>query len=102
MAALTKAQKRYAPDLEPGSEVIAGYLQSQALHQVLEKAVELGDLSRQGLLEAADQVGRLRFDELSGDYEYNERQQIASRPAPRPSSPSTPMLPEVSLPFSAT
>jgi hypothetical protein len=83
-ATLAKAQKHYAPDLEPGSEVIAGYLQSQALHQILEKVVKLGDLSRRGLLEAADQVGRLRFDELSGDYEYNER--ATDREPPRTST----------------
>lgn len=84
MAALTKAHKRFAPDLAPGSEVVAGYLQSQALHQILEKASELGDLSRRGLVEAAGQIGRLRFDELSGDYEYNRR--ATDREPPRTST----------------
>ena len=38
----------------------------------LEKAVELGDLSHEGILEAITQLGTISFDGLSGDYVYGE------------------------------
>jgi hypothetical protein len=37
---------------------------------LLEKAVELGDLSREGLMKASEQLGTVSFDGLSGDYQY--------------------------------
>lgn len=37
---------------------------------VLEKAVELGDLSREGILKASTQLGTVSFDGLTGDYTY--------------------------------
>ncbi|HWM03456.1 MAG TPA: ABC transporter substrate-binding protein, partial [Actinophytocola sp.] len=36
----------------------------------LEKAVELGDLSREGILEASSQLGTVTFDGLTEDYKY--------------------------------
>jgi hypothetical protein len=36
----------------------------------LEKAVELGDLSRAGIAAALNKVGLITFDGLSGDYNY--------------------------------
>lgn len=68
MATLVEAHQRHAPDVEPSSEVVDGYRQAQALHQVLEQAVKAGDLSRQGLATAAGEIGRLQFDGLAGDY----------------------------------
>ncbi|MGH9136924.1 MAG: ABC transporter substrate-binding protein [Acidimicrobiales bacterium] len=45
-----------------------GYLQARAVHQVLEAAVELGDLSREGIVEALNSLDELTFDGLLGDY----------------------------------
>ncbi|MGH2803628.1 MAG: ABC transporter substrate-binding protein, partial [Thermoleophilaceae bacterium] len=45
-------------------------LQGVAMTAVLEKAVELGDLSKEGILQASREVGTVSFDGLSGDYKY--------------------------------
>jgi ABC-type branched-subunit amino acid transport system substrate-binding protein len=47
-----------------------GYYQAWAVDQILEKAVALGDLSHQGIMNAMAQVGTLKFDGLAGDYDY--------------------------------
>lgn len=93
MRSLVAARQRYRPDLEPSREVVEGYLQSAALHQVLERAVAKSDLSRGGLAEAASSLGKMRFDGLSGDYRYPAR--ANDREPPRDSTifavdPSTP------------
>ena len=37
---------------------------------LLEKAVELGDLAHEGLLQGSEELGTVSFDGLTGDYEY--------------------------------
>ena len=49
-----------------------GYAQAWSMAQVLEKAVELGDLSREGIVAAMNEVGTLDTGGLLGDYEYGE------------------------------
>jgi ABC-type branched-subunit amino acid transport system substrate-binding protein len=49
-----------------------GYAQAWSMAQVLEKAVELGDLSREGIVEAMNSVGTIDTGGLLGDYEYGE------------------------------
>lgn len=49
-----------------------GYAQAWSMAQVLEKAVELGDLSREGIVAAMNEVGALDTGGLLGDYEYGE------------------------------
>jgi len=60
----------YAPDQAPDYYFAFGYNQARAMTALLEKAVELGDLSRAGILEASNQLGMVTFDGLTGDYEY--------------------------------
>lgn len=60
----------YKPDQTPDYYFAFGYNQARAVTQVLEKAVELGDLSRAGIVKAMEEVGTLTFDGLSGDYTY--------------------------------
>lgn len=60
----------YAPDEKPDYYFAFGYNQAHAMTAVLEKAVELGDLSREGILEASDQLGTVSFDGLTEDYQY--------------------------------
>jgi len=57
-----------------------GYNQARAMTAVLEKAVALGDLSRQGILNATTQLGTVSFEGLTGDYQYGP---AATRNPPR-------------------
>ncbi|TDV39696.1 ABC transporter substrate-binding protein [Actinophytocola oryzae] len=61
---------KYAPDQEPDYYFAFGYNQARAMTAVLEKAVELGDLSREGVLKASAGLGTVSFEGLSGDYRY--------------------------------
>ena len=68
------------PDQQPDYYFAFGYNQANAVVQVLEKAVQLGDLSRAGILKATEEVGTLTFGGLTGDYEYGK---AAERRFPR-------------------
>jgi ABC-type branched-subunit amino acid transport system substrate-binding protein len=61
---------KFAPDQEPDYYFAFGYNQARAMTAVLEKAVELGDLSRAGILKASNELGKVTFDGLTGDYQY--------------------------------
>jgi ABC-type branched-subunit amino acid transport system substrate-binding protein len=75
--------QKYAPSQVPDYYFAFGYNQARAVTQVLEKAIELGDMSRAGILKAMEEVGTLTFDGLSGDYEYGT---AAERKPPRTST----------------
>jgi ABC-type branched-subunit amino acid transport system substrate-binding protein len=60
----------FKPDQDPDYYFGFGYLQGIAMTALLEKAVELGDLSREGLMKASEELGTVSFDGLSGDYQY--------------------------------
>jgi ABC-type branched-subunit amino acid transport system substrate-binding protein len=70
----------YAPDQQPDYYFAFGYYQGRAMEALLEKAVELGDLSKPGLLAANEQLGTVTFDGLAGDYQYGP---VADRNPPR-------------------
>jgi ABC-type branched-subunit amino acid transport system substrate-binding protein len=70
MAELMRIKDTYAPDQQPDVYFNFGYLQAKAVHALLEKAVELGDLGREGILTALEELGTLDFGQLSGDYTY--------------------------------
>lgn len=72
MAELIRIKDTYAPDQQPDVYFNFGYLQAKVVVAALEKAVELGDLSHEGILEAITELGTLSFDGLSGDYTYGE------------------------------
>lgn len=74
---------KYQPSQAPDYYFAFGYNQARAVTQVLEKAVELGDLSRAGIIKAMEEVGTLTFDGLSGDYKYGK---AADREPPRTST----------------
>lgn len=74
---------KYAPSQTPDTYFAFGYLQAWAVTQILEKAVSLGDLSHQGIINAMEKVGTLTFDGLSGDYKYGPAEQ---RDPPRTST----------------
>ncbi|HYZ98966.1 MAG TPA: ABC transporter substrate-binding protein [Acidimicrobiales bacterium] len=68
MEELIRIKDTYAPDQEPDIYYNFGYYESIAVHQVLEAAVEMGDLSREGIVEAVNSIDELSFDGLFGDY----------------------------------
>lgn len=83
MAEMIRIQETYTPDQEPDIYFNFGYLESRAVHQVLEAAVERGDLSRDGIVEAMNSLDELTFDGLYGDYGWGEPD---DRDPPRASS----------------
>jgi len=68
---LTRQQK-YAPNQKPDPYFVFGYLQGMAMDQILARAVKNGDLSKEGILEASNQIGTLKFGGLAGDYKYGK------------------------------
>jgi ABC-type branched-subunit amino acid transport system substrate-binding protein len=70
MTAMVDRVKEFKPDQDPDYYFSFGYLQGQAMTALLEKAVELGDVSKEGLMKASEELGSVSFDGLSGDYEY--------------------------------
>lgn len=80
MAQMIADLEEYGGDQGPDPYFAFGYNQSRAVHQVLEKAVEMGDLSREGILAAIQEVETLTFDGLLGDYTYGP---IEERDPPR-------------------
>jgi ABC-type branched-subunit amino acid transport system substrate-binding protein len=71
MKELIADQKEFKPDQKPDVYFVFGYGQAYAVHQVLEKAVENNDLSREGILKAIEEV-EIDFKGLFGDYKYGK------------------------------
>jgi ABC-type branched-subunit amino acid transport system substrate-binding protein len=71
MKELIADQKKYKPDQQPDVYFTFGYVQALAVHALLEKAVELGDLSREGILKAIEEVD-IDYKGLLGDYTYGK------------------------------
>lgn len=69
-AQLIDVQETYAPDQAPDVYFNFGYVEASVATQILEKAVELGDLSREGIMRATEEVGTLTFGGLFGEYVY--------------------------------
>jgi ABC-type branched-subunit amino acid transport system substrate-binding protein len=67
--------EKYKPDQEPDYYFGFGYNQARAVTAVLEKAVELGDLSKEGIMKASDELGTVSFDGLTEDYQYGPAEQ---------------------------
>lgn len=70
MKTMVADKDKYAPDQDPDYYFSFGYNQARAMTAVLEKAVEMGDLSRDGILKASNALGTVSFEGLSGDYRY--------------------------------
>ncbi len=74
---------KFRPDQKPDSYFTFGYAQMKAVVALLEKAVELGDLSREGVLDASEKLGTVEFGGLFGDYGYGK---VADRQPPKAST----------------
>jgi ABC-type branched-subunit amino acid transport system substrate-binding protein len=83
MSELLRIQETYAPDQDPDVYFNFGYNESKAVHQVLEAAVEQGDLSHEGIIEAMNSLDELQFDGLLGTYGFGPPE---DRNPPRASS----------------
>jgi len=70
MAQMLEDLEEYAPDQGADIYFAFGYAQAWSMAQVLEEAVERGDLSREGILAAMESVGTITTGGLLGDYEY--------------------------------
>jgi ABC-type branched-subunit amino acid transport system substrate-binding protein len=68
MSELLRIQETYAPGQEPDIYFNFGYNEAKAVHQVLEQAVEMGDLSHDGIIEAMNSIDALEFEGLLGEY----------------------------------
>lgn len=60
----------YKPDQTPNYYFQFGYFQAQAEAQLLEKAVAMGSLDRDGIIAAMNSLDTLKFEGLAGDYKY--------------------------------
>jgi ABC-type branched-subunit amino acid transport system substrate-binding protein len=72
MAELLRIKDAYAPDQAADVYFNFGYNEALAVTKLLEKAVELGDLSHDGILAALADLGTVSFGGLLGDYTYGE------------------------------
>ena len=70
MRQLLTDRDRFRPDQKPDLYYTAGYTMGVGVEALLTKAVELGDLSRGGLLRASQALGKVPFNGLIGDYTY--------------------------------
>ena len=70
MTSMVAALEQYGDGQEPDTYFAFGYAQAQATHQVLEAAVENGDLSHEGILEAMESIDVFEYGGLFGDYEW--------------------------------
>jgi ABC-type branched-subunit amino acid transport system substrate-binding protein len=61
---------KFKPDQKPDIYFSFGYLEGRAVTTLLEKAVELGDLSRDGIKKALAELGDVDYAGLSGEYTY--------------------------------
>lgn len=83
MADMVARVEQFAPQQQPDYYFAFGYNQARAMTALLEKAVERGDLSREGLLAASAELGTVSFDGLTGDYAYGP---VEQRDPPRTST----------------
>ena len=63
---------KYKPDQKPDVYFVFGYVQAIAVHALLEQAVENGDLSRDGILKALEELEDVEYNGLLGEYTYGK------------------------------
>lgn len=70
MAQMIADVEQYAPDQQPDIYFAFGYAQAWAMTQVLERAIEMGSLSREGIMAAAETEQELSYEDLIGTQTY--------------------------------
>lgn len=70
MKMMIEDQKKYAPDQKPDLYFAFGYAQAFTVAKLLEKAVERGDLSHKGIMDALNELGTVDTMGAAGSYTY--------------------------------
>jgi len=68
---MSARQKKYTDIKDPDYYFTFGYVQAMAEHQLFNKAIAMGDLSRDGLVKAMNSLGQLDAQGLGGAYFYD-------------------------------
>jgi ABC-type branched-subunit amino acid transport system substrate-binding protein len=84
MADMVSRTQQLNPSQAPDIYYAFGYTQAWAVTNLLTKAIQLGDLSRKGIINALNSLGKVSFDGLTGDYDYDNG--AAGRVPPRETS----------------
>lgn len=70
MAEMLENVEKFASDQEPDYYFGFGYTQARIVHQILEKAVELGDLTRAGVVTAFESLAQVNMGGLLNPISY--------------------------------
>jgi ABC-type branched-subunit amino acid transport system substrate-binding protein len=70
MADMIADLEAHTPDQAPDGYFVFGYAAARAVTQVLERAVEMGDLSREGIVEAMNSMEEIDLGGLFGPYTW--------------------------------
>src|SRR5699024_10882836 len=70
MVEMMEAKDEDIEDQDPDLYFAFGWLQAKAMSQILLNSIEAGDLSREGILDAAESTTELHFDGIVEDQEY--------------------------------
>jgi ABC-type branched-subunit amino acid transport system substrate-binding protein len=80
MRQLMEARSKYRPDQKADLYYFAGFAMGVQMEALLNKAAELGDLSRGGIVRASEALGVVDFGGMSGNFTYGP---AATREPPR-------------------
>ena len=72
MVKMLAAVKKFDPTEPPNFYFAFGYMQADAMSQIISKAVTDGDLSRTGIIKAMDTIGSLKFNGMVADQVYGD------------------------------
>ena len=70
MKELLENHKKFGGDQPPDYYFIFGYTQARVVHQILEKAVEMGDLTREGVVKAFESLKNVNMGGLLNPISY--------------------------------
>ena len=70
MEQLVSDQKQYAPDQTPSIYFALAYSQGMVVEQILRKAIESGDLTREGILSAKENLGEVDLGGITSAETY--------------------------------
>lgn len=70
MAELLAHLEAYASDQEPDYYYLLGYIQARIFHEIVEQAIERGDLTRGGMVDAFNDLTSVDLDGLRGPLSY--------------------------------
>jgi ABC-type branched-subunit amino acid transport system substrate-binding protein len=108
MRAMLKVQRKYAPSEIPSIYFTWGYAQTKVIESILRKGIENGDLSRQGIVNARNEVGTIHTGGLTPPVAYKaslgppSTSSIISRINPNTEGFLTPIASGITSPLDGT